>query len=209
MKKPFVLMCVALVGFTGLVGFRPTLFAQEQVAYATFAGGCFWCMEKPFDDLDGVLSTTSGFSGGQVENPSYDQVSRGNTGHIEVVQVEYDPRRVSYEELLYVYWRNVDPFDAGGQFCDRGHTYTTAIFARDREERRAAEASLREVARRFGRSIATDIREFEAFYPAEAYHQDYYLRNPVRYRFYRGSCGRDARLDEIWGDEARGGMDHE
>jgi len=203
MKKLLLLVLVVMV----VPG--PVLFAQEQVAYATVAGGCFWCMEKPFDELDGVLSTTSGFSGGHEVDPSYDQVSRGNTGHIEVVQVEYDPRRVSYEELLYVYWRNVDPFDAGGQFCDRGHTYTTAIFVRNREERRAAEASRREVARRFGRSIATDIREFEAFYPAEAYHQDYYLRNPVRYRFYRGSCGRDARLDEIWGDEARGGMDHE
>lgn len=200
---------LAVIAIGTLLTLAVPVVAQDSVARATFAGGCFWCMEKPFDELDGVLSTTSGFSGGHVVNPSYDQVSHGNTGHIEVVQVEYDPRRVSYEELLYVYWRNVDPFDAGGQFCDRGHTYTTAIFVRNREERRVAEASRREVARRFGRSIATDIREFEAFYPAEAYHQDYYLRNPVRYRFYRGSCGRDARLDEIWGDEARGCMDHE
>lgn len=200
---------VARVALIIAVALTSQVAAQDSVEYATFAGGCFWCMEKPFDHVDGVISTTSGFSGGHTVNPSYDEVSHGNTGHLEVVHVEYDPRVVSYEELLYVYWRNIDPFDAGGQFCDRGHTYTTAIFFHNDEQRRAAEAERRRMQRRFSRQIATDIREFEAFYPAEEYHQNYYQRNPVRYRFYRASCGRDARLDEIWGDEARGGTDHE
>ncbi len=180
-----------------------TITAQSQRAYATFAGGCFWCMEKPFDIMDGVISTTSGFSGGTVENPTYRQVVRGGTGHIEVVQVEYDPTRVSYEELLYVFWRNVDPFDSGGQFCDRGGTYATAIFFHDDAQRRAAEMGKREIRTYLGRTIVTDIRRFEAFYAAEDYHQDYYKKNPVRYNYYRSGCGRDARLDTIWGDEAR------
>ena len=183
--------------------------AESPPAYATFAGGCFWCMEKPYDHLDGVISTTSGFSGGTTVDPTYREVSRGGTGHIEVVQVEYDPDRVSYEELLYLYWRNIDPLDAGGQFCDRGHTYTTAIFYHDDDQRVAAEKSRQEIRNRLSKRIATDIREFTAFYPADAYHQDYYIRNPVRYNFYRSSCGRDARLNEIWGDEARGGEKYE
>ncbi len=199
-----LIMIVILVSGTGAFA-----LAQSGSAYATFAGGCFWCMEKPYDHLEGVISTTSGFSGGKTVNPTYREVSRGGTGHIEVVQVEYDPMRVSYEDLLYLYWRNIDPLDAGGQFCDRGHTYTTAIFYHNDEQRIAAEKSKQEMGNRLSERIATDIREFEAFYAADAYHQDYYLRNPVRYNFYRSSCGRDARLDEIWGNEARGGEKYE
>jgi peptide-methionine (S)-S-oxide reductase len=192
-----------------LIGAASSVTAQSNYSYATFAGGCFWCMEKPFDSLEGVISTTSGFSGGHTLDPSYREVSNGDTGHIEVVHVEFDASRVSYEDLLYAYWRNIDPMDRGGQFCDRGHTYTTAIFYHSENQRRAAEESKRDLRSQLSRRIVTDIREYEEFYPAEDYHQDYYIRNPLRYKFYRGSCGRDNRLDEIWGNEARGGVSHE
>jgi peptide-methionine (S)-S-oxide reductase len=169
-------------------------------ARATFAGGCFWCMEPPFDKLEGVISTTSGYAGGHVVNPTYKEVSAGGTGHAEVVQVVYDPERVSYRELLEVFWRNVDPLDSGGQFCDRGDQYRTAIFYHDEEQRRLAEASKRELEQsgRFNRPIVTQIVPLSAFYAAEDYHQDYYIRNPLRYRYYRTACGRDARLRELW-----------
>jgi peptide-methionine (S)-S-oxide reductase len=179
--------------------------AAQEAAVATFAGGCFWCMEPPFDKLDGVLSTTSGYTGGTVDHPSYRQVSAGGTGHLEAVQVRYDPRRVSYGRLLEVFWRNVDPFDSRGQFCDRGPQYTTAIFVHDAEQRRLAEESLSRVQERFApRAVATRILDAGPFWPAEDYHQDYYRENPVRYRFYRWNCGRDARLREVWGEEAGG-----
>ena len=175
---------------------------QDGLASAVFAGGCFWCMEPPYDALDGVVSTTSGFTGGHVTAPSYEQVVRGGTGHVEAVKVVYDPAVVNFATLLDVYWRNVDPLDAGGQFCDRGEAYTTAIFVADARERQFAEDSKRalEQSGRFDQPIVTPIRERAAFYPAEAYHQDYYRKNPVRYRFYRFNCGRDRRLDELWGD---------
>ena len=176
----------------------------QQTQTATFAGGCFWCMEKPFDVLDGVVSTTSGYAGGHVENPTYDQVTRGGTGHAEVVQVEYDPSRISYEELLYVYWRNVDPVDGGGQFCDRGASYRPAIFTESDEQEALAEQSHKEIEETLGRSVAVDIRPLNAFYPAEDYHQNYYMTNPVRYRLYRSACGRDRRLENVWGMEAGG-----
>jgi peptide-methionine (S)-S-oxide reductase len=170
-------------------------------ATAVFAGGCFWCMEPPFDALPGVLSTTSGYTGGKLANPSYEQVSEGGTGHLEAVRVEYDPARVGYAQLLEVFWRNVDPLDAGGQFCDRGPQYASAIFVADAEQRRLAEASKQalEQSKRFSQPIATAILPASAFYPAEAYHQDYATRNPLRYRYYRGGCGRDARLKAVWG----------
>ena len=192
------------IAIIGMLAPAFTAFGAET-EFATFAGGCFWCMEKPFDSLEGVISTTSGFSGGETVNPTYKEVSRGGTGHIEVIQVEYDPDKVSYEEMLYVYWRNIDPHDAGGQFCDRGHTYTTAIFYHDENQRRLAEEGKSMIRGQLTRRVVTDIREFEAFYPAEDYHQDYYLNNPIRYGYYRASCGRDARLEQVWGDEARGG----
>ena len=177
---------------------------EDGLASAVFAGGCFWCMEKLFDLLDGVVSTTSGYAGGHVVNPSYDQVSAGGTGHSEVVRVVYDPEVVSYEELLYVYWRNVDPLDSTGQFCDRGPQYRPIIFYQTTEERSLANLSAGQVAQELGSATRVEIRRLNAFYPAEDYHQDYYIRNPVRYTYYRGRCGRDRRLDAVWGEEARG-----
>jgi peptide-methionine (S)-S-oxide reductase len=173
-------------------------------AVATFAGGCFWCMEQPFDELDGVVSTTSGYTGGDRPNPTYEQVSRGGTGHIEAVQIVYDPAVVSYERLLEVFWRNVDPLDAGGQFCDRGDQYATAIFYHSEQQRRDAEASKLALERKqiLTGKIVTEIVPAEEFYPAEDYHQDYYERNPIRYNFYRFTCGRDGRLEELWGEDA-------
>jgi peptide-methionine (S)-S-oxide reductase len=178
-----------------------------DLAAATFAGGCFWCMEAPFDSLDGVVSTTVGYTGGRTDNPDYEQVSAGGTGHVEAVQIRYDPDRVSYERLLEVFWRNVDPFDAGGQFCDRGEQYATAIFVHDERQRRLAEASKLRVAERLNRPAVTTIRQSGRFWPAEEYHQDYAAKNPLTYRFYRWNCGRDARLRTAWGAEA-GGAGH-
>jgi peptide-methionine (S)-S-oxide reductase len=178
---------------------------QPGLALATFAGGCFWCMEPPFDKLEGVVSTTAGYAGGPERNPTYKDVSSGRTGHAEVVQVAYDPARVGYETLLRVYWRNIDPFAVDRQFCDVGKPYRTAIYYHDEQQRAAAEASLAEIDARFGESIATRIEpEAGTFHPAEEYHQDYYLKNPLRYRYYRASCGRDKRLEQIWGKEAGG-----
>jgi peptide-methionine (S)-S-oxide reductase len=173
-------------------------------ALATFAGGCFWCMEPPYDKLDGVLATTSGYIGGSKADPTYKEVSAGGTGHAEAVQVTYDPAKVSYQELLEVFWRNVDPLDAGGQFCDRGDQYRTGIFAHDAEQRRLAEASKQalEESGRFEQPIVTEIETAGPFYPAEDYHQDYYEKNPLRYNFYRWNCGRDARLEQLWGEQA-------
>ncbi len=180
--------------------------SSEDLARATFAGGCFWCMEPPYDKLDGVVETLSGFSGGHVVNPSYQQVVQGGTGHLEVVQVIYDPARISYEELLQVYWRNIDPFQSDGQFCDRGQTYRTAIFTHDDAQQRAARQSRQELIELAleDRPIDTRILPFEAFYPAEDYHQNYYQKNPVRYNYYRWRCGRDERLEALWGDQAGG-----
>jgi peptide-methionine (S)-S-oxide reductase len=187
--------------FLLLLAFGGQLAAQDE-AKATFAGGCFWCMEPPYDELDGVISTVSGYSGGDVEDPTYQEVVRGNTGHLEVMQVTYDPSVITYEELLDVFWVNIDPVDGGGQFCDRGEQYTTAIFYHDEEQQRLAEESRQEIAESndFGmRRIQTEIRALEEFYAAEEYHQDYYRKNPLRYKLYRRGCGRDQRLEELWG----------
>ncbi len=167
-------------------------------AVATFAGGCFWCMESPFDHLPGVVSVTVGYSGGQVKNPTYEQVSDGGTGHRESVQIVYDPRRVTYAQLLDVFWHNVDPTDNTGQFCDKGPQYRSAIFYHDETQKRLAEASKQNVEKRLGH-VATDILPASEFYRAEEYHQHYYKKNPVRYRFYRLNCGRDHRLAAVWG----------
>ncbi|NHA13621.1 peptide-methionine (S)-S-oxide reductase MsrA [Thioalkalivibrio sp. XN279] len=176
--------------------------AGAETARATFAGGCFWCMEPPFDKLEGVLSTTSGYAGGPEPDPTYEQVARGLTGHAEVVQVVYDPARISYEELLQVFWRNIDPLAVDRQFCDAGPQYRSAIFYHDEAQRAAAEKSLQEIRTRFSAPVATVIAPLGgSFYPAEAYHQDYYLKNPLRYRFYRFNCGRDERLESLWGAE--------
>ena len=174
-------------------------------AVATFAGGCFWCMEPPFDKLDGVLETTSGYMGGKERNPTYEQVSAGATGHAEVVQVRYDPARVSYARLLEVFWRNIDPTVKDRQFCDVGSQYRSAIFVHDEAQRRAAEASRAalEKSRPFKDPIVTPVVAAGEFWPAEDYHQDYYLKNPIRYSYYRNGCGRDRRLSSLWGDAAK------
>lgn len=168
---------------------------------ATFAGGCFWCMEPPFDKLDGVVSTTSGYAGGHLKNPTYKEVSAGGTGHAEVVQVVYDPRKVTYERLLEVFWRNIDPLARDRQFCDAGSQYRSAIYYHDETQRRLALESRKrlEQSGRFGEPIVTEIEAASTFYPAEEYHQNYYQKNPVRYQFYRFNCGRDQRLEGLWG----------
>jgi peptide-methionine (S)-S-oxide reductase len=170
---------------------------------ATFAAGCFWCLEPPFDKLDGVVSTTSGYTQGKTVGPSYEEVSAGGTGHTEAVQVVYDPARISYRGLLDTYWRNVDPLDDGGQFCDRGRQYRPGIYTHGEEQRRLAEASKAalEASGRFDQPIVVEIKPTSAFYVAEDYHQNYYVENPLRYKFYRWSCGRDSRLEELWGEE--------
>lgn len=176
---------------------------QAETRVATFGGGCFWCMEPPFDALDGVLSTTSGYMGGSLRNPSYEQVARGGTGHVEVVQVAYDPAVIDYRRLLEVYWRNIDPLTDNRQFCDAGASYRPVIFVHDEAQRLAAEASKQALIEsgRFDRPVIVPIEPAAEFWPAEGYHQDYYLKNPVRYKFYRWNCGRDRRLAQLWGEE--------
>lgn len=171
----------------------------QQTTSAVFAGGCFWCTESDFDHVGGVTGTTSGYTGGTVANPTYKQVSSGRTGHIEAVRVTYDPARVSYADLVAKFFRTVDPLDGGGQFCDRGDQYRSAIFVANAEQKRIAEAAKAAVQRELGKPVKTLILPAATFYPAEAYHQDYYRKNPVRYRFYRWNCGRDARIGEVWG----------
>jgi peptide-methionine (S)-S-oxide reductase len=206
MTRPFaralVALTIALLAPAAVAQQGSSTPAKDGHAVATFAGGCFWCMEPPYDKLDGVIVTTSGYTGGTKADPTYQEVSAGGTGHAEVVQVTYDPAKVSYDKLLDVFWRNIDPLDAGGQFCDRGDQYRTALFVHGDEQRRLAEQSKQalEKSQRFdGQSIVTEIEEAGAFYPAEDYHQDYYEKNPVRYKFYRWNCGRDQRLAELWG----------
>ena len=171
---------------------------------AVFAGGCFWCLEKPFDELPGVIQTESGYTGGAVVNPTYEQVSSGTTGHVEALRVFYDPAKTSYEELLHVFWRNIDPTDGGGQFCDRGPQYRSAVFFEDDTEKDAAHRTIAELEKSMGLSVATEVLKRSEFYPAEEYHQDYYRKNPLRYHFYRQGCGRDRRLRQVWGDQAGG-----
>ena len=193
-----------VVAFVAASGVSTAAEPEAGPESVVFAGGCFWCMEKPFEALDGVASATSGYAGGHVKNPTYEQVSAGGTGHAEVVRVVYDPGKISFEKLLYVYWRNVDPLDGRGQFCDRGSSYRPAIFYRTDEQRQLAERSRAKVEEILGESVDVQIEPLEAFYPAEDYHQDYYKRNKVRYWYYRNRCGRDARLEDVWGDEAGG-----
>jgi peptide methionine sulfoxide reductase msrA/msrB len=170
---------------------------------ATFAGGCFWCVQADFEKVPGVVEVVSGYTGGHKENPTYEEVSAGGTGHVEAVQVHYDPAKVSYEELLDFFWRHVDPTDPDGQFVDRGSQYRSVIFYQDEEQRRLAEESKKRLAdsKRFNKPIVTEIRKFDKFYPAEAYHQDYSRTHPTRYKFYRWNSGRDQFLQKVWGDE--------
>lgn len=178
--------------------FSQCLHAQaEEPAVAVFAGGCFWCMESDFEPREGVLDVISGFTGGTLENPTY---SGNHSGHFEAVKITFDPTVVSYAELLQAFWINIDPLDNSGQFCDKGFSYRSAIFVATPQERELAQASLEKVQQRFAdETIATEIRDAGTFWPVEEYHQDYYLKNPVRYKYYRWRCGRDQRLEELWG----------
>jgi peptide-methionine (S)-S-oxide reductase len=195
----------ALVLFTSTAQMTTAAGASSaETAVATFAGGCFWCMEHPFDALPGVLSVTAGYTGGKTVNPTYEEVSRGGTGHAEAVQIVYDPSHISYSKLLEVFWHNIDPLTPDAQFCDHGTQYRSAIFYHDAEQKRLAEESKKQLesSGRFSRPIVTQIEPFTVFYPAEEYHQHYYQKNPLRYQFYRWNCGRDQRLHELWGEAA-------
>ena len=193
------ILLIVLIGGLWCLG---TATAMADTAMATFAGGCFWCMEHPFDELEGVAATTSGYMGGTVEFPSYRQVSSGSTGHAEVVQIEYDTDLVSYETLLDTFWRNVDPLDGRGQFCDQGSQYRSIVFYHDDTQHQLAEDSKQAIGNLFEPPIATELLPAAAFYAAEDYHQNYYQTHPARYRLYRYGCGRDQRLAELWGPQS-------
>jgi peptide-methionine (S)-S-oxide reductase len=195
-----LLLSLALViGAIGLVSAQSAPQPAAGQAVATFAGGCFWCTESDFDHVKGVISTTSGYTGGNVPNPGYERVSAGGTGHAEAVEVIYDPSKVSYDQLLTYYWHTIDPTVKDAQFCDHGNQYRTAIFVRTPQERAAAEASKKKVEAELKVPIYTQIVDAGAFYAAEDYHQDFYLKNPTKYKFYRWNCGRDQRLEQLWG----------
>ena len=195
-------VALALAAAASAVAIPATRAANEPGRQtAIFAGGCFWCMEHPFDELDGVISVTSGYAGGTKANPTYEEVSSGRTGHAESVEVVFDPAKVSYQKLVDVFWHNIDPLTANAQFCDHGTQYRSAIFYLDDEQKRIAEASKEALAKsgRFDKPIVTQIVAASTFWPAEDYHQHYYKTNPVRYKFYRYNCGRDQRLEQLWG----------
>lgn len=176
--------------------------AANNTSVATFAGGCFWCMESPFDKLQGVISTTSGYTGGHTKNPTYKKTSSGNTGHAEAVQIVYDPAQISYEKLLDVFWHNIDPTTPNQQFCDRGSQYRSEIFYHNNDQKQLADSSKAALDKNkpFKEPIVTQVSEASIFYAAEDYHQDYYKKNPIRYRYYRHGCGRDKRLKQLWGE---------
>ena len=197
--RQILIRLVQFCGIAALLLLAAPAPGNAQTARATFAGGCFWCMEPPFDELDGVISTTSGYIAGKTKNPTYEQVSTGTTGHTEALQVVYDPKKISYEKLLEVFWRNIDPLAANGQFCDLGSQYRSGIFYHDGNQKNAAEKSKNAIQARFKQPVATEITAATAFYPAEDYHQDYYKKNPVRYKLYSHGCGRAQRLEEVWG----------
>ena len=205
------LRAVAAALLLGLAGWgnaqsppQAPIATTATTAKAIFAGGCFWCVESDFDKIDGVLSTTSGYTGGSVANPSYEQVSGKHTGHAEAVEIVFDPRKVSYEKLVEHFWRTIDPTTKDRQFCDVGSPYRSAIFAVDAAQLQVAQASRAalEKSKPFKEAIVTEIVPAGAFYPAEDYHQDYYKKNPLRYQYYRLSCGRDARVKQLWGTQA-------
>lgn len=202
-------LSIALIMIAGLLGPGPALAADETKGVAIFAGGCFWCVESDFDSVPGVLETVSGFTGGTTHNPTYMQVVRKGTGHREALRIVFDPEQVTYKQLLVSFWRSIDPTDAGGQFCDRGEPYTTAVFVLDSEQRQLAEATKAAAAKALGQKIVTTIEDAGEFYPAEEYHQDYHNKNPLRYSVYRWRCGRNAQVEAIWGDDAYTGIpDH-
>ena len=186
----------AFAGMTMAASAAPLKNGNEAIA--TFAGGCFWCTEADFEKVPGVISAVSGYIGGRVPAPSYEQVSQGTTGHAEAVQLRFDPAKVGYEQLLNIYWRSVDPTVKDRQFCDTGNQYRTAIFTHDAAQKQLAEKTRAEVEQQLGVKVHTQIADASTFYPAEDYHQDYYKKNPIRYKFYRANCGRDARLEKVW-----------
>jgi peptide-methionine (S)-S-oxide reductase len=212
MKKTFglgVVFCLSLFAgmlATGSGGARGAdqATAGRTLEKATFAGGCFWCMEHPFDELTGVLSVTSGYTGGTKLDPTYEEVSAGGTGHAESVQIVFDPAKIGYEKLLQVYWHNIDPTVKDRQFCDHGHQYRSAIFYHNETQRQLAMKSRNALEKNkpFREPVVTEITRATEFYPAEEYHQHYYKKNPIRYTYYRSRCGRDARLKELWGNTA-------
>lgn len=191
---------LALSALLLLVGTANTYAAEPETAI--FAAGCFWCIESDFEKHDGVIEAVSGYAGGHLDNPTYKQVSNGGTGHLEVVRVTYDPDILGYTDLLEIFWANVDPLDDRGQFCDKGDSYKSAIFYGNEDEKTLAEQSKTAVAEKLGKPVATSIREAATFYTAEDYHQNYYKTNETKYKFYRWRCGRDSRLEDLWGDEA-------
>jgi peptide-methionine (S)-S-oxide reductase len=202
MMKTFPRFIVGTAIAFGLALAAPAVGQSQATARtetATFAAGCFWCVEEAFDKVEGVISTTSGYIGGRTQNPTYEQVSSGGTGHTEALQVSYDPSKVSYQALLATFWRNVDAVDGGGQFCDRGSQYRPGIYVHSAEQQQQAEASKKQIAAQLGKPVAPEIAPAGRFYEAEAYHQDYYKKNPVRYKFYKWNCGRAQRLEELWG----------
>ncbi|MCH9690854.1 MAG: peptide-methionine (S)-S-oxide reductase MsrA [Gammaproteobacteria bacterium] len=199
-----VVLCITL-GLFAQAEAQPegaSAIKTAKVRTAIFAGGCFWCMEPPYDKLPGVLETTAGYTGGKVRNPTYEEVSTGNTGHAEAVQIKYDASKISYAELLKVFWHNIDPLDGGGQFCDRGNQYRSEIFTTNEQEKNLALLSREKMSKKFRQPIVTKISNASIFYPAEQYHQDYYQKNSLRYKYYRFRCGRDKRLKELWGEAA-------
>lgn len=189
---------IAIILFSFLI---LTPFAHAETEKATFAGGCFWCMESPFDEVKGVISTTSGYTGGNVKNPTYKQVSNGKTGHAEAVEIEYDNNLVNYSQLLEIFWENIDPTVENRQFCDVGNQYRSGIFYHDETQQKLALQTKEKVAKQLKKPIYTQIQPVKEFYRAEEYHQDYYKKNPLLYKYYRYRCGRDQRLTEIWGDK--------
>src|SRR3989304_4068345 len=198
-----MLKIIILFSFLLLLIMQTRIYADTKTEKATFAGGCFWCMETPFEKLDGVTEVISGYTGGKKVNPTYEEVSYGGTGHLESVQIIYDPSKITYSELLDVFWKQIDPTDSNGQFVDRGSQYRSAIFYHNHEQKGLAEKSKEELdeSGKFGKPIVTEIIMASAFYKAEEYHQDYYKKNPIRYKFYRYNSGRDQYLKKIWGDE--------
>ena len=202
-KNQLLAICCLILVFTNISSQPKEQTNRQSTSIATLAGGCFWCMEPPFDKLDGVLSTTSGYLGGHKVNPTYRDVSSGTSGHIEAVQIEFDPKKINFTKLLEVYWKNVDPTRSDGQFCDKGEQYRPAIFYHDKLQRTIAISQKNKLSqnKNFPESIKVEILKATKFYPAEDYHQDYYLKNPVRYKFYRYKCGRDQRLKELWGNK--------
>ncbi len=204
-RREMIRLCFGLSMAVVIAMLTASPRAQEQKT-ATFAGGCFWCVESDFDKVPGVIETISGYTGGILPNPTYEQVTAGGTGHLEAVQIVYDPSQVSYAELLTAFWHSVDPTDGGGQFCDRGQSYQTAIFVADDEERRLAVASKEAAEESLGKTIVTPVEAAAPFFPAEDHHQDFYEKSPLRYRYYRYACGRDQRVKELWGDRAYQGI---